>query len=165
MNEIINGLKREINRINYENVDEIKLSIVERYEERYGERLKILVEIKYYDYPIGSNELDLEKSIYKMDKLSFVKKEISKIDLTDLKNINISTKLETKEILLKVEFLHYLDVKPLKIGTEVEFIQNNEKFRGVVEKYCNDNPYNVEVRVNNCSIYILDFRDLFSIKK
>lgn len=161
MSEIINGLKREIEQIAYKNLDEIKLSIVER----HGKRLKVLVEIKYrdYDYPVGKE--DLESSIYKMDALSFIQKEISKVDLVGLKNINISTTLEIREILLKFEFVYFLDVEPLKIGTEVEFISDNEKFRGVVEKYCNDNPYKVEVRVNNCSVYILDFRDLFSIKK
>lgn len=161
MSEIINGLKREIEQIAYKNLDEIKLSIVER----HGKRLKVLVEIKYcdYDYPIGRE--DLESSICKMDQLSFIQQEISKVDLVGLKNINISTTLETREILLKFEFVYFLDVEPLKIGTEVEFIDNKEKFLGVVEEYCNDNPYKVEVRVNDYKSYIIDFRSLFPICK
>ncbi|EME3547204.1 hypothetical protein QPC10_002378 [Enterococcus faecium] len=161
MSEIINGLKREIDQIAYKNLDEIKLSIVER----HGKRLNVLVEIKYrdYDYPVGRE--DLESSIYKMDALSFIQKEISKVDLVGLKNINISTTLEIREILLKFEFVYFLDVEPLKIGTEVEFISNNEKFLGVVEEYCNDNPYKVEVRVGDYKVHIIDFRDLFPIYK
>ncbi|OTO21978.1 hypothetical protein A5816_003083 [Enterococcus sp. 3G1_DIV0629] len=54
---------------------------------------------------------------------------------------------------------------PIRIGEEVEFIMNNEKFRGVVEKYCDNNPDQVEVRVDSTCAYILDYRNLFPIKK
>lgn len=83
-----------------------------------------------------------------------------------------SSKLPNGVLIYRVDFEIELGIEeeisipvPIRIGEEVEFIMNNEKFRGVVEKYCDNNPDQVEVRVDSTGVYILDYRILFPIKK
>ena len=83
-----------------------------------------------------------------------------------------SSKLINGVLIYRVDFEIELGIEeensipvPIRIGEEVEFIMNNEKFRGVVEKYCDNNPDQVEVRADSTGVYILDYRILFPIKK
>lgn len=84
----------------------------------------------------------------------------------------LSSKFSNGVLIYRVDFEIELGIEeeisipvPIKIGEEVEFIMNNEKFRGVVEKYCDNNPDQVEVKVDSTGVYILDYRILFPIKK
>ena len=84
----------------------------------------------------------------------------------------MSSKISNGVLIYRVDFEIELGIEeknsipvPIRIGEEVEFIMNNEKFRGVVEKYCDNNPDQVEVRVDSTGVYILDYRILFPIKK
>nr|DAH37032.1 MAG TPA: Phosphoribulokinase [Caudoviricetes sp.] len=162
MNKLINSFFKKVEEVNKKNFITINFEITSKNHMDLGLEDRYIIK-GFFEYYILEND-DSVSDINTFEKFrdTIFTSEIFFKSIKFLSS-KISNRVDF-EIELGIEEKISIPV-PIGIGEEVEFIMNNEKFRGVVEKYCDNNPDQVEVRVDSTGVYILDYRILFPIKK